>query len=644
VKLIKLVLNNFKGIKNFTLEPQGEDVSVFGDNATGKTTLIDAFMWLLTGKDSANKADFEIKTLDSDGVPVHYLEHSVEAILEDPALTLKRVYSEKWVKARGSSKKEFQGHETNYFLDGVPVAKKEYDAKVSSFCNDRIFKLISNLRYFNEFLKWEDRRKILLEVCGDVPDEKIFQSDLELSTLPSLIGTHSIDDFRKILASRRAQINAELEKIPVRIDEVTRSLPDVTGMDEENVKGDLSISVKMKEDAEKELLTLQSGGQIAAKNQQLAELRTNAMNAFNKSIEKDLMRNTKIRANFGDAKTYLDDTQREIRDMTEECETIKKILARFEANRTQLRQEWQTVFDGVPIISEIDTVCPYCEQPLPEEKIESARKEFEDHFKKQKSEKLEEINQRGKSIKLEIEKGEEKLATITASLKQKSEVEFPKIQSEFKELEEKMHGLSEIRKFTDTPEIVKLKQEIEELGKGNDSERYRIMQRIQSAKENIVVLSAQLAKFETIRKSGVRIEELKDQEKKLAEEFEKLESHLYLTEQFIRAKVRFLESNINAKFKFARFKLFDVQINGGISECCECIINGVPYSSNLNDGARTNANLDIMNTLSDFYGFSMPIFIDNAESVTKYIDTNNQVIKLVVSEPDKTLRVERVKS
>jgi hypothetical protein len=644
VKLIKLVLNNFKGIKNFTLEPQGEDVSVFGDNATGKTTLIDAFMWLLTGKDSANKADFEIKTLDSDGVPVHYLEHSVEAILEDPALTLKRVYSEKWVKARGSSKKEFQGHETNYFLDGVPVAKKEYDAKVSSFCNDRIFKLISNLRYFNEFLKWEDRRKILLEVCGDVPDEKIFQSDLELSTLPSLIGTHSIDDFRKILASRRAQINAELEKIPVRIDEVTRSLPDVTGMDEENVKGDLSISVKMKEDAEKELLTLQSGGQIAAKNQQLAELRTNAMNAFNKSIEKDLMRNTKIRANFGDAKTYLDDTQREIRDMTEECETIKKILARFEANRTQLRQEWQTVFDGVPIISEIDTVCPYCEQPLPEEKIESARKEFEDHFKKQKSEKLEEINQRGKSIKLEIEKGEEKLATITASLKQKSEVEFPKIQSEFKELEEKMHGLSEIRKFTDTPEIVKLKQEIEELGKGNDSERYRIMQRIQSAKENIVVLSAQLAKFETIRKSGVRIEELKDQEKKLAEEFEKLESHLYLTEQFIRAKVRFLESNINAKFKFARFKLFDVQINGGISECCECIIIGVPYSSNLNDGARTNANLDIMNTLSDFYGFSMPIFIDNAESVTKYIDTNNQVIKLVVSEPDKTLRVERVKS
>ena len=120
---------------------------------------------------------------------------------------------------------------------------------------------------------------------------------------------------------------------------------------------------------------------------------------------------------------------------------------------------------------------------------------------------------------------------------------------------------------------------------------------------------------------------------------ENLEQQLYLTEQFIRTKVQLLEDRINNKFELARFKLFDVQINGAVVECCETTYRGVPYSS-LNRGARINVGLDIIRTLSKHYGFNAPIWIDNAEAVTHLIEIDSQVIRLLVSEQDEKLRVE----
>ncbi|WP_339063597.1 hypothetical protein [Tepidibacillus marianensis] len=148
------------------------------------------------------------------------------------------------------------------------------------------------------------------------------------------------------------------------------------------------------------------------------------------------------------------------------------------------------------------------------------------------------------------------------------------------------------------------------------------------------------AKYAQAKTIESRIQELKQQEKNLAAEYEQLEQELFLTEEFIRTKVNLLEEKINSKFKFARFKLFETQINGGLAEVCETTFNGVPYSSGLNNAARINVGLDIINTLSEHYGISAPIFIDNAEAVTSLNETKGQQICLVVSEKDKQLRIE----
>ena len=109
-----------------------------------------------------------------------------------------------------------------------------------------------------------------------------------------------------------------------------------------------------------------------------------------------------------------------------------------------------------------------------------------------------------------------------------------------------------------------------------------------------------------------------------------------------KPNLRSLEK-IASMFKMARFEMFKNNIsNEGMEECCEVTYKGVPYCD-LNNAARINIGLDIINTLSEYYQFSAMVFIDNAESVTGFIDTpNTQIIKLIVSEPDKQLRIEIV--
>ena len=147
-------------------------------------------------------------------------------------------------------------------------------------------------------------------------------------------------------------------------------------------------------------------------------------------------------------------------------------------------------------------------------------------------------------------------------------------------------------------------------------------------------------KVEDHKRGQARIAELETQQKKFAKELEKIEEETFLCEEFTRSKVSMLEEKINSKFQFARFKMFDQLVNGGIEECCETLYNGVPYGAGLNNGHRIIVGMDIIRTLSEHYGFYAPIFVDNAESVTNLPEMKAQVIRLVVDEGHKKMNVE----
>jgi len=649
MKLINLKLSNFKGIRKFELRTDGKDVSIMGDNASGKTTIFDSFAWLLFGKDSLNRADFEIKTLGPDGEPEHGLEHIVEAVLEledGSRLALKKVYMEKWTKKRGSATAEFTGHTTDHFVDGVPVQKKEYDARIAEIADEQIFRLLTDPRYFNEVLHWQKRRELLLEVCGDVSDAEVIASKKELSKLADILGNRTIEQHRKVIQARRSEINKELEKIPVRIDEVKRGLPnidDITNPDElPNDIAKLREELKVKQE---ELAQAKAGGQVAEKTKelrmieaQIMDLRNRHRQALDEKLAGKSDERVKLQNEINRLKVDIDAKNRTIQYNESEIKSLEEKMEK-------LRADWREA-NAQQFEFEQDEVCPACGQPLPTEKLQDAKEKAEAQFNKAKAEKLEAISAEGKRLKDMKTASEENLAYVRRELeKAKAElVEIEKKEAALKaEIDSIMQGAQPVES---TPEyaqmqerIMKIREDIANMQADSNTAIMAIQKEIDTLTDAIRALEQAAARIEARKNGEKRIEDLKAEERKLAAEYEDLEQQLYLTDEFIRTKVKLLEDKINSKFKMARFKLFNTLVNGGIEETAETMYNGVPYS-NLNNGARLNIGLDIINTLADHYGFAPPVWLDNAESVTDILPTKGQQIRLIVSAADKKLRIE----
>lgn len=648
MKLLRLTLSNFKGVKQFMLDANGHDSQVYGDNATGKTTLYDAFLWLLFDKDSQNKKDFAIKTLASDGSELHGLEHSVEGKfdLDGRIVTLTKSYMEQWTKKRGSAEKTFTGHTTDYFIDSVPVKKKEYEARIAEIVNENVFRLLTNPAYFNEHLDWQDRRKILLEVCGDITDDMVIASDKSLAALPGILEGRKLDDHKKVIAARRAKINDELKKIPVRIDEVQRSLPDISDGNADILLADMA---KLKADIkakEQELARIETGGEIAEKVVQRKQLEAELIQIKNDCQGKTSQIIAEKTRELNIARAKIADIENSLRHEKKTITESEKILERIAVELASARDRWYQVDDRQLSFDPTET-CPTCGQHLPQDQINAAREKALADFNQTKSMEIERINSHGQRLAQEKKTLTEEVQAARAAVARLTG-ELPTYQEKANYLQAMWENLihdSDIYKedpayITKSKEIDSLQQAIDQLRDDNGAAIAAAQAGIRSVNAALQNVLNQLAQYDQAQLGKERIAELSDQERDLAAEYEKLEKELYLTEQFVRTKVAMLEEKINSKFKMARFKLFDVQVNGGISETCETLYKGVPYGSGLNNGARINVGLDIINTLSDHYGFTAPIFVDNREAVTKLIDANTQIIGLIVSEKDKALRVE----
>jgi len=649
IDLIRLTLRNFKGIRDFTLDTAGTDTNVFGDNAAGKTTLFDAFTWLLFGKDSQNKADFEIKTLRPDGTPIHNLEHEVEGVLmiDGRRTTLRRVYREKWTKKRGSATAEFSGHTTDYFVDGVPVKESEYRASVDGILNERLFRLLTDPRYFNEQLRWQERRSLLLEVCGDITEADVIAANPALAALPSILGGRTIDQHRKVVLARRKEINDELERIPVRIDEANRSKPDVSGYTEDELQVKIDALKAQIEEKQAELQRIQNGGEIAEKEKRLREIEAELLALKNELQAGTMDKLATKRQEIAELRRRAEEADYGIQERLRRIEAAEREIASLNAEAEKLREEWRRVnaeqFDESACG---DTNCPTCGQALPEEQVAAARQKALAEHNRRKAERLEAINQRGKATVAEAERIAKEKAEHERVLAELQEVRGPRwaaVEAAEKELAELQAGMTDVstdpRYIAKQKELEQIKSEIQSLRSSTISTLDAVRLEIAKLRNEVELLESKRAKFDLVRRQDARIAELEQQEKELAAEFERLEHELHLLDEFTRAKVDLLESLINSKFRMARFKLFNQQINGGLEETCEVMVDGVPYSS-LNNAARLNVGLDIIATLSEHYGVCAPIFLDNAESITRPLPTPGQQIRLIVSAADKQLRVE----
>lgn len=641
IKISNLKLKNFKGIKNLEINFEGKNANIYGKNATGKTTVFDAFKWLFFDKDSSDRKDFNIKTLDENNKPIHFLEHEVEAILliDGVDMTFKKMLKEKWVTKRGETQQEFSGHETSYWIDEVPVKKKDYEEKINSLVPESLFKLITDPLYFNKQLKWQERREILTNISGNqITDEEILNANEEFKTLQQNLNGRSIEDYNKVVTSKIKDLNKEKEKIPIRIDELTNTLiteHDINYEELEKEKANCKVEIQ-KIDAE--MTDIQTRAKENMKKADQLAAAKNELNTLKLKLETEHSKQqSEATIKLESEKAILESRKR---NLAAELEERKQKVENAESSKQELYKKWDELLNTKLEFDPNSFICPTCKREYPAEKKEELKGAFINNFNEHKESEKQRINKEGQALNSVIEENRNKIEEIQETI-QKTEKELLDINTKLEEnaKEQSNIGPFDVTKLPQYQEKIKQVEELQTaISKIVQSDTTEISNKKAKLVDQINEIDKKLNERDTQEKTKARIEELEAEEESISQKVQELEAQQYQIEEFTKTKVELLENAINSNFEIVRFRLFDTQINGGLVECCDTLVNGVPYAD-VNNAHKILAGLDIIKTLSRFYNTSAPIFIDNRESINSLPTISAQIISLIVT-TDSQLRIE----
>ena len=668
-------IENFKGIKMLDVTFSGK-TKISGQNAVGKTTIFDAFTWLLFNKNSSGEEKFNVRPLN-EGIRVDNVEIKVSAILDvdGKEVELSKTQKQNWVKKRGTDTAVLQGNVNSFEIDGYPKSEADFKAYVSELAqSEEMFKMLTNPQYFSS-LKWKDQRDILMKLVSEVSDVELAQTDAKYAPLLSeLEKAPSTDDIRAKFSKALNEWKKKQAEIPVRIDEAMKSKVDIDVAEQELAKTDLETKI-----ADIDAKIKDSDGVMMELGREEMQLQFD-MSGIMQTMNRDLTnRRSEIEAELRDLqnemKRFADTIALKERRVSENETVIsdadsdrKKLGEEYNAEKAKAFDEFPYLFDESEwVFDENSTVCSLCGQKLPEDKIEQLKADFESRKRKAKADAEEKL--KSEKIRFDTEKrtalnrlvaiGTERKNLITKlrdeNAKAKEEIKSLKEQEQEdiakkEKLCQQLSSIPEIADYSQNEEYVKMKarhdEVLEEIEKMNANGEDAAVESLKSEKEELQERLYDVNKI--IAKASMNVEiderifELQTEQKEIGQKVADQEHILYLLEEFIRFKLDKVSETINSHFKTVNFKLFEMQLNGGMKDCCECTVNGVPYST-LNSGHRIVAGLDIIRSLSELYGVSVPIFVDNAESLNDFNvpEMDTQLILLSVS-ADKQLKVEGV--
>ena len=643
IKLKQLSISNFKGISK--LDINFKDITtISGQNATGKSSIFDAFTWLLFDKNHKGDSKFELKPLDKNNEYIRGLNPHVTGILEVDGLEVKlsKEYKEKWTSRRGESEKVFDGNTTKYEIDDVPVKKSDYNKQINEIADEETFKLLTNPFYFPS-LDWKEQRKVILEVAGgDISVDDIVKTDKDLKLVKQDLEQ---EDVSKLIDSKKGSIKKLRENkksIPYKIEELMETVVD---LDVKEVEKEISFKESKLKDIDNKISDIaNSSKELLAKRNEVMKKISENENLIEEERQAD-------RKDYDNKVRILEEERRkEEKDlysqqqMKNECEykidglTRKLEILKNEA--AKLREQFSVIQAEKVDFSSVKTECPTCKRPFDEADIEEKQAELEKNFNLDKARRKKEVIEKGKIKVKEQEDVQEDIENYTLKLSDiENNINIKK--EKINQLEGQIESISYTPSDKAKEKILKLKREnnklLDSLGTSETLDNSALLNEKDKINRELKELYSQLGAVENNKKINQRIEDLKAEEKQIGVEIARQEGLIMLYERFITKRVELLEKNINKHFKNVSFKLFSTQVNGAIAETCEATINGVPFS-NANTAGQINAGIDIINTLSEYFELVAPIFIDNSECVNKIADTRGQLIKLVVTE-DKEIKI-----
>lgn len=634
IAIKSLDIKNFKGIHSIHLVFHNGVNSLYGENASGKTSVYDALTWLLFDKDSHGNSRFSVKPTGATGG----MMPEVTAILSvnGEEIKLRKTLREKWEKPRGSSQARFAGHTVDYTVDDVPRKEGEYKRIIAGYIDENQFRMLTGVYAFARDLHWKERRRLLAEVCGLPEDAELLAGAPKFAELAAVVGRRSVDDYKAALMAQRKGANATLDTLPVRIDECERMVAALAAQPFEQARLTSEALQKDRERVQADLAKLDGDALLAkaenerdALNNQLRELENENRSHRDSQYVPCEDETPALRQAVRDAQNTLDTAIKECNELRARIDSGESRLNGYRARWTSINEEQ---FTG--------GTCPTCGQTLPMEELETAKQRFETSKQDRKNGLLED----SKLLKADIAALKERL--------QRKEDNLPGLRTAYTTAEQalKEYVVPTAPMIEDLPDYKRRKdaiqrsiddvcRRIERLRTDKQAERDRLESEYREITAKILENDAVLAKEQQLTDTRRRVTELQEEQRSCAAQVEEMDRMIEMCEEFARYRVQSVEDSVNRHFKLARFRLFTEQINGGLADCCDVVVGGVPYAD-LNSAMQINVGLDIINTLSAHYGARVPLFIDNAESVTHLHEIDTQIVRLVVSEQDKELRLE----
>lgn len=633
LKLQSLHIENFKGIRDLHIDFADGTTSIYGDNATGKTTIYDALTWLLFGKDSSGSAKFTIKPIGAQSVTP-----TVEAVylVNGEPCKLRKMLHEKWSKPRGCSVAQYDGDTVEHTVDDVPRKESEYKRIIEAMISENLFKLLTGVHSFARDLPWKERRRQLAEVCGLPNDTVLLANAPQFAPLAGVLGRRTVDEYKTALLAERKGANKTLDSLPIRMDECERQVRELAGIDFTAAAQQKARLMDQRQAVQTDLAKLDGNALLteteAAYKGLLAERK--ALEAENNAHQNSQVvpvmdERPAMRSDLSRLEMQLDNIRAEIsRAQT----TITQGELRLDVYREQWKEIDRHVFE--------EKACPTCGQPLPADQMEQAKARFEADKQRRKNNLLQDSDLLKESMRqaketveqqnAELERKTGKRDILAAKLSAYQPPEVPEIEN----LPD-----YETRKCALDLQLAEAADRVNSLRDGQAQERGRLMDKLHELDMQLMPIEQVLASKVLLDETRARVAELAAEQRACAAKLEELDKNIALCEEFTRYKVQFLTDAVNSRFQLAQFRLFREQLNGGLADCCDVMVDGVPYAD-LNNAMQINVGVDIIATLSEHYGFRVPLVVDNAESVTKLQGIDTQVIRLVVSEDDKRLRVE----
>lgn len=642
LNLLSVHIENFKGIKEHDIS-FNHITKIMGANATGKTTIFDAMMWLLFNKNSLGAEKFEVRPLDSEGKQINYVDIVVKAVIEKDGeqFELLKRQKQNWVKHRGQEEAEFGGNVNEYEINGYPKSEKEFKAFISDMMDEDNFKLLSSPTYFTS-LNWKKQREILMKLVQTETDEELATRLGGYDEILGELKLASTDDIQKKWQKSLKDLKAKQIEIPVRVDELEKQI----------VECDESALALHKSALEEKLSTLE-GTEHRRAIEELANIQRKAEAIKHEAEAKKASEISRMSAELVDAENALRRKQAEIStleyEMQSKKDSMQTMMADLDAaGKKYFAREKEEYTPKTQNLGSNSDVCPTCGRTLPPEKIEALKRQNESReeeakklFNEEKSADLKRLVDEGNRLKARLDNlnGEihdigEKIKIATAD-KSSLGISVNTMQGVLNDHKAKpIEYGSEYEQFQG--EIAYLQQLIKDTtvdATTSENEKRQV-------EEELAEVNAKISAAMNNANIEERIAELKASLRDVSQKIADCEKILFVLDNFIKAKMDGISEAINSCFELINVRLFKPLINGGIEECCDITINGVPFAS-LNNGARIVGGLDLIRTLGKIYDSKTFVFIDNAESVNDFNipEMDAQLIELVVTD-DKTMKVE----